>query len=198
MTTQTAIKKNDVIEYFTAFILACDSEAESFKVKIESAQSEDEKKALKEQQSKFNTKARYARRLIANEVITDAVATQVVRLKLSKDQLKEMMQDSYAIAKFVPMMICLVQKRKMQSDDEHVLSEFLALVAAGANDLTFTQFGNKMRNQKGNAYAYRQPQMCCKMLARLSAVEYRKDGATVVARFLHDSVLGKMLMKAYE
>lgn len=196
--TKATFTKNDFLALCTATVETLSARVEALSEQMQASQSADEKKELEKQLKANKTKAKYVSRLIAHETLANEIASQVVSLKFSAEQIKDVFNDSYSVAKFAPMMISIAQKRKVTSGDEHVLSEFLAVVASGANDLSFAQFGAKMQNKQNAPYGVRQPQMCAKLLERLNAVSYKKNGNTVAVHFEHDSALGKRLMKAYE
>jgi len=199
MTAQNSFKKNDVIELFTVAQLECNKLVEETSEKIKSAQSEDEIKALQVVVKKYKTKAKYINRILQSETIADAVALAIVRFKTTREQLSSIIQDSYSLDKLSALMLCIVQKRVVESKDEHALSEYIALTVQGVNDVTYDQLRLKMTTTKKTPYVdTRQAQMVAKLLQRLNAVKFLKNGSQIVVHFDHESALSKAIMKAYE
>lgn len=190
------MKKNDVIELITTLNDSRVAAAAELLQKAENVESNDEKKELQLSAKKQNTHAKYLQRMLNNETLLDAVASQVVSLKISAEQIKDVERDAYSLRKFAELMISFAQKRKV--NDEHSFSEALAVIASGVTSATAVAFGAKMRNVQGAPYGARQAQMSLKLLERLNAAKAVRDGRNVVFQIDTDSAVYKRMMKAYE
>lgn len=193
---KNSMTKNAVIELLTSLHTARTNEQASFIARAESEQSKDEQKELYALAQKAKTHAKYLARMTDNEVLLDAVASQVVQLKISAEQITEIERDAYSMRKFAELMISFAQKRKVS--DEHSFSEALAVIASGVTESDATAFGKKMTALDGSHYKARQAQMSLKLLERLKACTVKQDGRNKLFCMNTDSAVYKRIMKAYE
>lgn len=190
------MKKSDAIAKIEALVSFRESEQARFQTLAESEQSNDEKSELLKLAKKNSTHAKYLKRITANAVLCDAVASQISQLKISDEQIDEIEQDAYSLRKFAELMISFVQKRKVA--DEHSFSEALAVLASGVTESDATSYGKKMTAKDGSAYGARQAQMSLKLLERLKALDTHRDGNRVIFAVNADSAVYKRIMSAYE
>jgi len=196
-TVKTSFKKNDVVDLLTTMNAQRTAEHASFIEKANADQvSTDERKELLASAKKAATHAKYIARMTDNETLLDAVASQVVQLKIKAVQIEEIERDAYSLRKFAELMISFAQKRKVS--DEHSFSEALAVIASGVTDSDAVSFGKKMTNKEGGAYGARQAQMSLKLLERLNACTVKQDGRNKLFCMNQDSAVFKRIMSAYE
>lgn len=190
------MKKNDVIAHIISQHAARTTEATAYIEKAEAEQSKDEQKELLALAKKAQTHAKYLARMIDNEALLDAVASQVVQLKISADQINEIESDAYSLRKFAELMISFAQKRKV--NDEHSFSEALAVIAAGVTESDAVSFGKRMTTKDGKAYGARQAQMSLKLLERLRACTVKQNGRNKLFCIDTESAVYKRIIKAYD
>ena len=195
-TTKKHMTKNDVIELITSLHDARIAEHNAFVERANATDSNDEQKELLLTAKKHKTHAKYLARMIDNQTLLDAVASQVVQLKLSANQIKDIENDAYSLRKFAELMISFAQKRKV--NDEHSFSEALAVIMSGVTETTSVALGRKMRNKNGAPYGARQAQMTLKLLERLGAATVKQDSRNKVFCMNQDSAVFKRIAKAYE
>lgn len=190
------MKKNDVIELITDLNASRVAAAAELVQKAENVESADEKNELLAAAKKNSTHSKYLQRMLNNTTLLDAVASQVVSLKVSAEQIKDIERDAYSLRKFAELMISFVQKRKVS--DEHSFSEALAVIASGVTESDATSFGKKMTTKDGKHYGARQAQMSLKLLERLNACTVKQDGRNKVFCLDTESAVYKRILKAYE
>lgn len=197
MTTSTSsFKKNDVIELITTMHAERATQSSAYLEQASADQSADERNELLALAKKAQTHAKYLARMLQHETLTDAIASQVVQLKISADQLREIERDAYSLRKLAELLISFAQKRKVS--DEHSFSEALAVIASGVTESDAVSFGRKMTTRDGAPYGARQAQMSLKLLERLNACKVKQDGRNKVFVMNTDSAVYKRIIRAYE
>ncbi len=191
-----SMTKNAVIELITTMHTQRDTQHAQYIEQANSVDSADEKKELLALAKKSQTHAKYLARMLQHETLTDAIASQVVSLKLKAEQLEEIERDAYSLRKLAELLISFAQKRKV--DDEHSFSEALAVIASGVTGVDASTFGKKMTTKDGKAYGARQAQMSLKLLERLSACTVKQDGRNKLFVMNENSAVFKRILKAYE
>jgi ribosomal protein L17 len=194
---KAAFRKNDVVELLTTLHASRIAQHDSFIKQASNDQvSADERAELLKTAKTNATHAKYLERMTSNSVLLEAVASQVVQLKITADQINEIERDAYSMRKFAELMISFAQKRKVS--DEHSFGEALAVIASGVTDSDAVSFGKKMTNKEGGAYGARQAQMSLKLLERLNACTVKQDGRNKLFCMNQDSAVFKRIMSAYE